>query len=68
MDKGVIVRTAALIIVLLNTILTLFGVPFVIPEEASEYVASIILIGFGLYASVKDGFFKKKNKDGNESK
>lgn len=62
MSKAVIARTAAMVIIMLNAVLTLFGVPFVIPAEAADLVAAISVIVFGLYAAIKNDFFKKKEK------
>ena len=62
MDKALIARTVGLVIVMLNAVLTLLGIPFVIRAEVAEYVAAITLIGYGLYAAIKNDFFKKKEK------
>jgi hypothetical protein len=58
-----IARVAGLVIILINTVLTLLGVPFVIPAEMAEMVAAISVVGMGLYAAVKNDFFKKKPKE-----
>lgn len=62
MDKAAIIRVVALLIVLVNTVLTLFGIPFVIPAEFAEQVAAITIVGVGLWAAIKNDFFKKKEK------
>jgi hypothetical protein len=63
MDKAFIARIAALVVIIINAVLTLMGVPFVIPAEFADWVASITIVGFSVYAAVKNDFFKKNKKE-----
>lgn len=60
MDKAAIARTIALVVVLVNTVLALFGIPFVVPVEVADQVAAVTIVLMGLYTAVKNDFFKKK--------
>jgi SPP1 family holin len=63
MTKASIFRTVGLVVVLVNAVLAIFGIPFVIPAEFNEAITSVVLIGYAVYTAVKNDFFKKKTKD-----
>lgn len=68
-NKLVIARIVGLFIVLINTVLAIFNIPFIIPTEYNEAIASTIIIGYSLYLAVKNDFFgKKKPKEIEEKK
>jgi SPP1 family holin len=59
MDKASVTRVVALVIVLVNAVLNLFGYQ-TIPTEFGEHISAILLIGMSLWAAWKNNYLSKK--------
>jgi hypothetical protein len=62
MTNASILRVVGLVVVLVNAVLAIFGIPFVIPAEFNEAVTSVVLVGYAIYTAIKNDFFKRKKK------
>ena len=59
--KASIARYIALIIVLINTCLTLLGMP-ILPAGAAEIVAAFTVLVVGLYVGFKNNYLTRRGK------
>ena len=60
-QKKSIARYAALIIVLVNTVLTLIGMP-VIPVEYADIIAAATVVIVGLWVGFKNNYLTRRGK------
>jgi SPP1 family holin len=61
MDKASITRVIALIIVLLNAVLNLFGYE-TLPVEFGEHITAVLLIAITLYSAWKNNYLSKRGQ------
>lgn len=59
--KASIIRYVGLIIVLLNTVLTLMGMP-ILPIESAEVVSAFAVLVVGLYVGFKNNYLTRKGR------
>jgi SPP1 family holin len=59
MDKASVTRVVALVIVLINAVLNLFGFE-TIPIEFGEHITAVLLIAISLWAAWKNNYLSKK--------
>lgn len=60
-QRASIVRYAALILVIVNAILTMFNMP-IIPAEYADIVASGLIAIVGLYVGFKNNYLTRRGK------
>lgn len=59
MDKSSITRVVALVIVLINAVLNLFGYE-TLPVEFGEHIAAVLLIIISLWTAWKNNYLSKR--------
>jgi SPP1 family holin len=59
MDKASVTRVVALVIVLINAVLNLFGFE-TIPTEFGEHISALVLIVVSLWSAWKNNYLSKK--------
>jgi SPP1 family holin len=59
MDKASVTRVVALVIVLINAVLNLFGFK-TIPIEFGEHISAVLLIAISLWSAWKNNYLSKK--------
>jgi SPP1 family holin len=59
MDKASVGRVTALVIVLINAVLNLFGYK-TIPTEFGEHITAALLIGISLWTAWKNNYLSKQ--------
>jgi SPP1 family holin len=59
MDKASVGRVVALIVVLVNAVLNLFGYQ-TIPIEFGEHISAVLLIIFSLWSAWKNNYLSKR--------
>jgi SPP1 family holin len=59
MDKASVTRVVALVIVLINAVLNLFGFQ-TIPTEFGEHISAVLLIAISLWSAWKNNYLSQK--------
>lgn len=60
--RASIIRIVALVLVILNAVLSLLGMP-VIPTEFSEIISAALIAVVGLYVGFRNNYLTKRGKE-----